>query len=166
MVENNFSSEAAGQAALRHSHAEPRGVLHGNLKMVVYLGAALLLSLLPFSVQSARRISTGQEPTATAHDPGQHRQQRSRVEKPNTEHAAPACQARPRPRLCPRWPLFGCVPGQPCTPDMQQQNPQRTPEQQQEQQLAAKERELAFESRFTSNIAYARPVETQMLHLG
>ena len=42
---------------------------------------------------------------------------------------------------------------------MQQQNPQRTPEEQQEQQLAAKERELAFESRFTSNIAYARPTD-------
>jgi hypothetical protein len=43
MVENNFSSEPAGPAALRHSQAEPRGVLHGNLKMVVYLGAALLV---------------------------------------------------------------------------------------------------------------------------
>jgi type IV secretion system protein VirB10 len=42
---------------------------------------------------------------------------------------------------------------------MMEQNPQSqqlTPEEQQEQQLAARERQLAFESRFASNIAYTR----------
>ena len=43
MAENNFNAEPAGLAALRHSQGEPRGVLHGNLKLVVYLGAALLV---------------------------------------------------------------------------------------------------------------------------
>jgi type IV secretion system protein VirB10 len=42
---------------------------------------------------------------------------------------------------------------------MQQQNPQLTPEQQQEQQLAAKDRELAYNARFASNLAYARPTD-------
>jgi type IV secretory pathway VirB10-like protein len=57
-----------------------------------------------------------------------------------------------------------CVPGQPC-PQVQPgypqqgngQQPQLTPEQQQAQQIAAKERARADESRFASNIAYSRP---------
>jgi type IV secretion system protein VirB10 len=66
----------------------------------------------------------------------------------------------PNPDYAPGGRYFGCVPGQVCTPEMQQQNPQiqqLTPEQQQEQQLAAKERQLAYNARFASNIAYARP---------
>jgi type IV secretion system protein TrbI len=55
-----------------------------------------------------------------------------------------------------------CASGQPCPqapagygqPNAQ---PQLTPEQQQMQQLAAKERERADESRFASNLVYARP---------
>lgn len=55
-----------------------------------------------------------------------------------------------------------CVPGQPCPqiqPGYGQPNnaqPQLSPEQQQAQQLAAKERERADESRFASNLVYAR----------
>jgi type IV secretory pathway VirB10-like protein len=56
-----------------------------------------------------------------------------------------------------------CVPGQPC-PQAQpgygqpgNGQPQLTPEQQQVQQLAAKERERADESRFASNLVYSRP---------
>ena len=54
-----------------------------------------------------------------------------------------------------------CVPGQPCPqaqPGYGQPNgqPQLTPEQQQAQQLRAKERERADESRFASNLVYAR----------
>jgi type IV secretory pathway VirB10-like protein len=65
----------------------------------------------------------------------------------------------PDPDYAPGGKYFGCVPGQPCTPAMMEQNPQSqqlTPEEQQEQQLAARERQLAFESRFASNIAYTR----------
>jgi type IV secretion system protein VirB10 len=66
----------------------------------------------------------------------------------------------PNPDYAPGGRYFGCVPGQVCTPEMQQQNPQQlTPEQQQEQQLANKERELAYDARFASNIAYARPLD-------
>ena len=68
--------------------------------------------------------------------------------------------AYPNPDYAPGGRYFGCVPGQVCTPEMQQQNPQAqqlTPEQQQEQQLAAKDRELAYNARFASNIAYSRP---------
>ena len=53
-----------------------------------------------------------------------------------------------------------CVPGRPCPP-AQQGNLQLqiTPEQQQAQQIAAKERERADDSRFASNLVYSRPPE-------
>ena len=53
-----------------------------------------------------------------------------------------------------------CVPGQPC-PQAQQGNMQMqlTPEQQQAQLLAAKERERADNSRFASNLVYSRSAE-------
>ena len=76
----------------------------------------------------------------------------------------PPRTAYPNPDYAPGGRFFGCVPGQVCTPEMQQQNPQAqqlTPEQQQEQQLAAKDRELAYNARFASNIAYARPPDPQ-----
>ena len=76
----------------------------------------------------------------------------------------PPRAAYPNPDYAPGGRFFGCVPGQVCTPEMQQQNPQAqqlTPEQQQEQQLAAKDRELAYNARFASNIAYARPPDPQ-----
>jgi len=61
-----------------------------------------------------------------------------------------------------------CIPGQPCNQTQsygyaQQANGggagQVLPEQQEAQQLAAKERERAYESRFSSNLAYSRPAE-------
>jgi len=68
-------------------------------------------------------------------------------------------------------PTGQCVPGQPCPPAQsgygQPNNarPQLTPEQQQAQQIAAKERERADESRFASNLVYVRgadqPQQTQ-----
>lgn len=59
-----------------------------------------------------------------------------------------------------------CEPGQPCPqapPGYGQPNaqPQLTPEQQQMQQLAAKERERADESRFASNLVYTRQPDQQ-----
>jgi type IV secretory pathway VirB10-like protein len=55
-------------------------------------------------------------------------------------------------------PAAPCVPGRPC-PQPQQGNTelQLTPEQQQAQQIAAKERERADNSRFASNLVYSRP---------
>jgi type IV secretion system protein VirB10 len=53
-------------------------------------------------------------------------------------------------------------PGQPCAQTSgypRQGQEQLSPEQQQAQQLAAKERELAFNSRFASNLAYTRPTD-------
>ena len=53
-----------------------------------------------------------------------------------------------------------CTPGQPCS---QQQTPAAvSPEHQQAQQLAAKERELAYDSRFASNLVYTRSTDAPL----
>jgi type IV secretory pathway VirB10-like protein len=78
------------------------------------------------------------------------------------EQKQPPQSIYPNPDYAPGGRYFGCVPGQVCTPEMQQQNPQAqqlTPEQQQEQLLANKEGELAYDARFASNIAYAGPLD-------
>ena len=160
MAENNFNEELAGPAALRRSQGEPRGVLHGNLKLVVYLGAALLVVVAAvFSAIGKKNTAQAknQPPQPMIQDNTDSNAQELKSQIPSTQ--PPPARPGPDPDYAPGGRFFGCVPGQPCTPEMQQQNPQRTPEEQQEQQLAAKERELAFESRFTSNIAYARPAD-------
>ena len=58
-----------------------------------------------------------------------------------------------------------CVPGQPCAqPNMYGQQPggqpQVSPAQEEAQQLAAKERELAYNSRFASNLVYSHQPDT------
>ena len=71
--------------------------------------------------------------------------------------ATPAQQAAAA-TYSPTGQAMPCVPGQPCPQVSYGQQmpaqPQLTPAQQQAQQLAAKERELAYNSRFASNLAY------------
>ena len=157
MADNDFSSDPAEPAALHRRQAEPSGVLHGNLKMMVYLGAALLVVVAAVFSAIGKKNPTqakNQPPQPMIHDNTDSNAQELKSQVPSMQ--PPATRSGPDPDYAPGGRFFGCVPGQPCTPEMQQQNPQRTPAQQQEEQLAAKERELAFESRFTSSIAYAR----------
>ena len=87
----------------------------------------------------------------------------------NASNADPAlAMATPAQRAAaaaysPTGQTMPCVPGQPCPQVSYGQQmpaqPQLTPAQQQAQQLAAKERELAYNSRFASNLAYVHPAE-------
>jgi hypothetical protein len=147
MADNDFSSEAAEPAALHHRQAEPRGVLHGNLKMMVYLGAALLVVVAAVFSAIGKKNPTqakNQPPQPMIQDNTDSNAQELKSQIPSMQ--PPTVRSGPDPDYAPGGRFFGCVPGQPCTPEMQQQNPQRTPAQQQEEQLAAKERELAFDS--------------------
>jgi type IV secretory pathway VirB10-like protein len=161
MADNDFISEPAEPAALHRRQAEPSGVLHGNLKMMVYLGAALLVVVAAVFSAIGKKNPTqakNQPPQPMIQDNTDSNAQELKSQIPSMQSPAP--RSGPDPDYAPGGRFFGCVPGQPCTPEMQQQNPQRTPAQQQEEQLAAKERELAFESLFTSSIAYARPADS------
>jgi type IV secretory pathway VirB10-like protein len=55
-----------------------------------------------------------------------------------------------------------CTPGQPCSQQQNASLQQLSPLQQQAEELAAKERELAYNARFASNLVYARSADTQI----
>ena len=79
---------------------------------------------------------------------------------PALASATPAQQAAAA-AYSPNGQTVPCVPGQPAPSRYTASRtgqPQLTPEQQQAQQLAAKERELAYNARFASNLAYSRPL--------
>jgi type IV secretion system protein TrbI len=149
---------------LRGIRTEPRGVLQGNLKTLIYLGAAVLViaaAILSSFSNTKAHVKAG-PPQPLLMDNTDNNAQTLK------DLAPPPPSAQPKqvvdPDYAPGGKFFGCVPGQPCTPQMRQDNPQQaqqpTPQQQMEQQLAGKEQELQFESRFASSIAYARQADS------
>jgi type IV secretory pathway VirB10-like protein len=160
---------------LRRTKDEPKGVLQKNLKPLIYLGVAVLVIVAAFfssTGKKGQKPTKGQPPQPMVEDNTENNVQELKnqlqAEKQKEQQQAAAAAAMgsnpaaygttPNPDYAPGGRYFGCVPGQPCTQQMQQQNPQQlTPEQQQEQQLAAKDRELAYNARFASNLAYTHP---------
>lgn len=188
MAEQDMTQPQA-DPELRQTSAQPKGVLQKNLKTFVYLGAALLVIVAAIFSSSGKKT-----PQATKSQPPQpmiqdntdnnvqdlkNQLQAERLKEqqqaaiaaaqgdPTLASATPAQQAA----IGSLTPTGQCVPGQPCPqaqPGYSQQinaQPQLTPEQQQAQQIAAKERERADESRFASNLVYVRgadqPQQTQ-----
>ena len=158
---------------LHRSGKEPKGVLQKNLKPLLYLGAALLVIL------AAVFSSTGKKPAqknATAHEPPQPMIQDgtdNNVQDLKNQVAAAQQQAQQKtaadPALAnatlaqqtaaanygPNGQPVPCAPGQLCAQQTSYMQPQLTPSQQEEQQLAAKDKELAYAARFASNIVYS-----------
>jgi type IV secretion system protein VirB10 len=184
MAENNFTPETQPQAEpeLRLTKDQPKGVLQKNLKTFVYLGAALLVIVAAFFSSSGKKTPSqqaakGQPPQPMLQDntdnnvldlknqlqaERQKEQQQAALAAadPTLAGATPAQQAAAA-AYSPTGVAAPCVPGQLCPqaqPGYGQPGgqPQLSPEQQQVQQLAAKERERADESRFASNLVYAR----------
>jgi type IV secretion system protein TrbI len=166
MAGDNFTPNTGPEPELRRTDAEPRGVLQRNLKTLVYLGAAVLVIVAAiFSSTGKKNQGTkGLPPQPMVQDNTDNNVQDLKNQLQAERQREQPQTAYPNPDYAPGGRYFGCVPGQVCTPEMQQQNPQvqqLTPEQQQEQQLAAKERELAYNARFASSIAYSRPPDPQ-----
>jgi type IV secretion system protein TrbI len=184
-----LTNELQDPPELRRNAPEPKGVLQKNLKVLVYLGAALLVILA--AVFSTAGMKTANNKSAATKDgPPQpmvqdntdnnvqdlkiqlaadrlKEQQQAANASSNTPdpalaNATPAQQAT-ADAYGPNGQPIPCVPGQPCSqsPYAQQNSaePQLSPAQQQAQQLAAKERELAYDSRFASNLAYVHPTD-------
>jgi type IV secretory pathway VirB10-like protein len=147
---------------LRTTRIEPRGVLQGNLKPLIYVGAALLVIaaavLSAFSSNKPHAKVGPPQPLLMDNTDSNAQIVKGMVPVQSVDQQAP--KQAPDPDYAPGGKFFGCVPGQPCTPQMRQDNPQQaqqlTPQQQVEQQMATKEKELEFEGRFASSIAYAR----------
>jgi type IV secretion system protein TrbI len=179
MAEHNIPTGIGqqGEPELRRTKDEPKGVLQKNLKPLMYLGVALLVivaAIFSSTGKKGQKPTKGQPPQPMVEDNTDNNVQdlknqlQAEQRKEQQQAAAAAAMGAnpagygttPNPDYAPGGRYFGCVPGQPCTPQMQQQNPQQlTPEQQQQQQLAAKDRELAYNARFASNLAYTRPTD-------
>ena len=156
---------------------EPKGVIRKNIKMFVYLGAIVLLIVA--SLFSSKKKTPGNVPAKgtppqpfvqdnTANNVADLQNQLSAerqkqmqdqqmaaalaaAQTPAQQQAATQYAPNGQPTLPPPQPY-----GQPGQPNGQAQ---LSPEQQQTQQLAGKERELAFNSRFASNLAFSTKEE-------
>ncbi len=163
---------------------EPKGVLQKNLKVFLYLGASVLVIVAAIFSAGGKKPPTqagkNRPPQPTVQDNTDNNvadlknqlqadqlkeQQQAAIaaaSDPALARATPAQQATAS-AYGPTGQSLPCVPGQPCPQAAYGQSngsqQQLTPEQQQAQQLAAKERELAYNSRFASNLVYTRTAD-------
>jgi len=178
MAETTMNSQAE-PGLVRDSH-EPKGVLRKNLKPLIYLGAAALVIVA--AVFSGTSKKTPSEQAAARHEPPQPtvqdntdnnvqdlKNQLAAEQQREAQQAglanATSAQQTAAAAYSPTGQMVPCVPGQPCAqPNMYGQQPggqpQVSPAQEEAQQLAAKERELAYNSRFASNLVYSHQPDT------
>jgi len=177
-----LNSELQDFPELRRNAREPKGVLQKNLKVLLYLAAALLVILAAVFSSVGWKGANGKAAPAKDAPPQPMVQDntdnnvqdlknqlaaerlKEQQQAANASNADPAlgmatpAQQAAAAAYSPTGQAMPCVPGQPCPQVSYGQQmpaqPQLTPAQQQAQQLAAKERELAYNSRFASNLAY------------
>jgi type IV secretion system protein TrbI len=187
MAEQTINSDHAlpTEPELRRREHEPQGVLRKNLKPLIYLGATVLLVIA--AIFSGSNKKTPSQSAAARHEPPQPAVQDNTdnnvqdlknqlaAERQKEAQTTPAGVPQPPDAVLANGTLaqraaaaaYGpngqpamCTPGKPCP---QQQSAyvqeQLSPEQQQAEQLAAKERELAYDSRFASNLVYTRSTD-------
>ena len=167
------------EAELTNKATVPSGVLQKHMKTIVFLGAcAVVIVAGLFSANSkkppAQAAAKSQGPQPMLQDntesnvadlkntvaAGQQRQAQAGAgypTDPSMANTTPAQQAAAA-GYGPTGQAATCLPGQPC-PQQQMGQQQVSPEQQEAQQLAAKDRELAYNSRFASNLVYAHPAD-------
>ncbi|WP_420239614.1 TrbI/VirB10 family protein [Telmatobacter bradus] len=171
----NSQSSAPTEPELRQNPHEPMGVLRKNLKPLLYLGVAGLV--IAAAVFSSTGKKTPAQQAAAQHEPPQPmvqdntdnnvqdlKNQLATEKQQSTQAGLTPAQASAMSAYSPTGQQTPCVPGQTCP---QQQNgygqaagePQLSPAQQEAQQLAIKERQLAYDSRFASNLVYAHQAD-------
>jgi len=167
----NSQSSAPTEPELRQNPHEPMGVLRKNLKPLLYLGVAGLV--IAAAVFSSTGKKTPAQQAAAQHEPPQPmvqdntdnnvqdlKNQLATEKQQSTQAGLTPVQAAAMSSYSPTGQQTPCIPGQTCP---QQQNgygqaageQQLSPAQQEAQQLAIKERQLAYDSRFASNLVYA-----------
>jgi len=178
--------EVHAEAELRRSNIEPNGVLRKNLKPMLYLVAAGIVILAAVFSGVGKKSSATK--TAANHEPPQptvqdntdnnvqnlknsfaEARQRSPQQSGTIAGQDPAMANATRAQqiAAAGYSAAGepiqCAPGESCPAQQngygQQGGQQLSPAQQETQQLAAKERELAYNARFASNLVYARTPE-------
>lgn len=173
----NASGQAAVEPELHRAEGEPKGVLQKNLKPMLYLGVAVLVIAAAVFSGTGKKTTTQkganghQAPQPTLQDSTDNNvqdlkntvaaaqqkaaQQGTAGTDPTLQNATPAQQAAAS-AYGPNGQPIPCVPGQPCAQQSAYSQQQLSPAAQEEQQLAAKDRELTYDSRFASNLVYTR----------
>ena len=163
---------------------DPKGVLQKNMKMFVFLGACALVILAAVLSAGGKKSSTqaaskNQPPQPMVQDNTDNNvadlKSQLEAEKEKEQQTALAATAAGDPALKNATPAqqvaaagytpsgipVGCVSGQPCGLNGYPQQPgganALSSAQQEGQQIAAKDRERAYNARFSSNLAYSRP---------
>jgi type IV secretion system protein VirB10 len=171
------------EPTLRRAAFDPKGVLQKNLKTFVYLGAALLVIIAALFSSTGKKTPAqaagkGQPPQPMLQDntdnnvqelknqlkaEREKQQQAASATDPALAFATPAQQAAAA-AYGPTGVAANCVPGQPCPQagygqanygQASNMQGQPSPEQQQAQLIAAKERERTDDARFASNLVYS-----------
>lgn len=179
MGEKGFIAQPDPQdePALRHNTVEPRGVMQKNLKALLYTGAVVIV-VIALALSSFQKAKTPTPNKQTAAQPVVQDNTASNIEALQQQVAADKARDKQDAAMAAAagagtsaqqtaagtygatGQLLPCQAGQYCPPPQgttnNGQTPALTPVQQQEQQLAAKERERQFTSRFESNLAYNR----------
>jgi type IV secretory pathway VirB10-like protein len=171
----NSQSSTPAEPELRQNPHEPMGVLRKNLKPLLYLGVAGLV--IAAAVFSSTGKKTPAQQAAAQHEPPQPmvqdntdnnvqdlKNQLATEKHQSTQAGLTPAQTSAMSAYIPTGQQTPCVPGQTCP---QQQNgyvqaageQQLSPAQQATQQLAIKERQLAYDSRFASNLVYAHQAD-------
>ena len=170
----NIPNTVPVEPELRREERVPAGVVPKNLKLMLYLGAALLVIVAAVFSGTAKKPpaqqnSSGHEAPQpvlqdnTANNVADLKSQVAAAEEqaaqaaaqqaaPTTSAGMTAAQQATAAAYAPTGQPSACAPGQPCAPSQQQ----LSPAEQTEQQLAAKDRELAYASRFASNLVYSQ----------
>ncbi|MHB1794514.1 MAG: TraB/TrbI/VirB10 family type IV secretion system protein [Acidobacteriaceae bacterium] len=170
----NIPNAVPVEPELRREERVPAGVVPKNLKPALYLGAALLVIVAAVFSGTARKPPAQQNGSRheapqpvlqdnTANNVADLKSQVAAAEEqtaqdtaqqttPTTSAGMTAAQQAAAAAYGPTGKPVACVPGQPCTAPQQQ----LSPAEQTEQQLAAKDRELAYASRFASNLVYSQ----------
>lgn len=177
----NPLSQATTDPELRRMESEPKGVFQKNVKPILYLcAAALVITAALFSKTAPK--PAGQQ-TATKQQPPQPTLQdatdnniqdlknqvaaaQQRAAQQSATVADPALQGMTAAQQAaaaaygPGGQSAPCVPAQACAQQSGYYAQQQlSPAAQAEEQLAAKDRELAYNSRFASNLVYARTAD-------
>jgi type IV secretion system protein VirB10 len=171
------------EPTLRRAAFDPKGVLQKNLKTFVYLGAALLVIVAALFSSTGKKTSAqgavkGQPPQPMLQDntdnnvqelknqlkaEREKQQQSASATDPALASATPAQQAAAA-AYGPTGISANCIPGQTCSQagyglvgygQVGNGQAQPSPEHQQAQLIAAKERERTDDARFASNLVYS-----------